>query len=457
MNPKRVRTLKEGHPSVGKVVYWMSRDQRSVDNWALIYAQKQAILRKCPFTVVFCLVPDFLSAAPKHYQFMLEGLTTVAVDLLSKSIPFVLLSGPPSDVLPRYLNENEVSLLVTDFDPLRIKQAWKKQILEQTRVRIEEVDAHNVVPCWEASPRQEFGAYTLRPKIHRLLPEYIEPFPLIVRHPYSETTNAPVPVDLHVLTQLSGEKSSPAAYNIPSGQIAGMDRMSHFIENGLEPYDEKRNDPSFDGQSNLSPYLHFGQLSAQRILLAIAESNVIRRAQDVYLEELVIRRELADNFCYYNANYDNIKGFPAWAQETLEKHRHDERPYRYDQYEMEKSLTHDPAWNAAQRQLVASGKMHGYMRMYWAKKILEWSPDPETAIKTAIFLNDRYSLDGRDPNGYTGIAWSIGGVHDRAWGERPIFGKIRYMNFAGLKRKFNIDSYIQQHGATVSGASAQPS
>ena len=456
MNPKRVRTLKEGTPAVGTVVYWMSRDQRSVDNWALIHAQNQAILRKCPLRVVFCLLPDFLSATPQHYHFMLEGLKSVAIDLLSKNIPFVMLSGEPEDVLPRYIHENRIALLVTDFDPLRVKQAWKKKILKQTNVRIEEVDAHNIIPCWEASPRQEFGAYTLRPKIHRQLHEYIEPFSLIVRHPYSETATAPIPDGLTVLDQLSDEKTSSAAYKNPSGQVAAMDRLAHFIENGLEQYDNKRNDPSLDGQSNLSPYLHFGQLSAQRILLTIAESNVIRSAQDVYLEELVVRRELADNFCYYNTNYDNIKGFPAWAQETLEKHWRDERPYLYDKEELEKGLTHDPAWNAAQQQLVTSGKMHGYMRMYWAKKILEWTSDPETAMKTAIFLNDRYSLDGRDPNGYTGIAWSIGGVHDRAWGERTIFGKIRYMNFAGLKRKFNIASYIQQHGAAVNGASAQP-
>ncbi len=457
MNPKRVRTLKEGVPSVGNVLYWMSRDQRSVDNWALIHAQTQAILRKCPLTVVFCLLPEFLSATPKHYHFMLKGLNNVAVDLLSKNIPFVLLSGQPADVLPRYINENSFSLLITDFDPLRIKQEWKKKVLKQTKIRIEEVDAHNIIPCWEASPKQEFGAYTLRPKIHQQLHEYVEPFSSIVRHPYSEESNASVPIGSSILNELASKEYSTAAYKVPAGQIAAMNRLALFIENGLEQYDEKRNDPSLDGQSNLSPYLHFGQISAQKILLTIAESNVIKRAQDVYLEELVVRRELADNFCYYNANYDNVKGFPAWAQETLEKHWRDERPYLYDKEEWEKGLTHDPAWNAAQQQLVTSGKMHGYMRMYWAKKILEWSSDPETAMKTAIFLNDRYSIDGRDPNGYTGIAWSIGGVHDRAWGERPIFGKIRYMNFAGLRRKFNIASYIQQHGATVIGASAQPS
>ena len=171
-----------------------------------------------------------------------------------------------------------------------------------------------------------------------------------------------------------------------------------------------------------------------------AHSKLSAETKENFLEELVVRRELADNFCLYESAYDRFDGFPDWARQTLNQHRSDKREYLYTLNEFERGKTHERLWNACQQDLIRSGKLHGYLRMYWAKKILEWTPDPETALDYAIILNDRYSLDGRDPNGYTGIAWSIGGVHDRAWRERPVFGKIRYMNEAGCRRKFDVDS-----------------
>jgi deoxyribodipyrimidine photo-lyase len=433
----------------------MSRDQRTDDNWALLYAQEQALLRHSPLQVLFSLVPSFLSAHPRQYLFMLKGLREVAGELTKKNINFVLLSGDPSETVPRYLQENSISLLITDFDPLRIKREWKKAILEKTSVPVHEVDAHNVIPCWEVSSHQEYGAYTLRPKVHKMINDYMEPFPLLKTHPYEIDSIAGTP-PWNELEKTHGRDSRDQRAPTPPGQSMALRKLRIFIEKKLASYDETRNDPSLNGQSNLSPYIHFGQLSAQRILLDVSDSNAIKTAQDIFLEELIVRRELADNFCYYNQNYDNLKGFPAWSQETLEKHLHDVRPYLYDRDSLESAMTHDPAWNAAQHQLVSGGIMHGYMRMYWAKKILEWSTDPGTAMKTAIYLNDHYSLDGRDPNGYTGIAWSMGGIHDRAWGERPIFGKIRYMNYAGLQRKFKISSYIETYGGTSTGVSALP-
>jgi len=205
----------------------------------------------------------------------------------------------------------------------------------------------------------------------------------------------------------------------------------------------KRNDPVADGQSNLSPYLHFGQISAQRVALEVENASVDKASRDTFLEELIVRRELADNFCFYTPQYDKFEGFPAWARKTLNAHRKDRRAYSYTLQQFEYAKTHDELWNAAQTEMVKRGKMHGYMRMYWAKKILEWTGSPEKAMETAIYLNDLYGLDGRDPNGYTGIAWSIGGVHDRAWNERPIFGKIRYMSYNGCKSKFDVKRYIQ--------------
>jgi len=218
--------------------------------------------------------------------------------------------------------------------------------------------------------------------------------------------------------------------------------MKGFLEQGLSVYKARRNDPSLQGQSNLSPYLHFGQISAQRIVLEALQNPARKASRDAFLEELIVRRELSDNFCYYNSQYDRFGGFPAWARKTLDEHRKDKRPYLYTLKQLENAATHDDLWNAAQIEMVKQGKMHGYMRMYWAKKILEWTGSPEEAIEAAIFLNDKYELDGRDPNGYAGIAWSIGGVHDRAWGERPVFGKVRYMSRAGSRSKFDINKYI---------------
>ena len=217
-----------------------------------------------------------------------------------------------------------------------------------------------------------------------------------------------------------------------------------FINHRLDEYDSLRNYPERDGQSGLSPYLHFGQISAQRIALAVTAAEAPAASKKAFLEELIVRRELSDNYCFYNKNYDHFEGVPNWAKITLNKHRDDPREFLYSPEQLEQALTHDDLWNSAQKEMVITGKMHGYMRMYWAKKILEWTGSPEEALAVAIFLNDKHSLDGRDPNGYAGIAWSIGGVHDRPWGERKIFGMIRYMNYNGCLRKFNVKEYIRK-------------
>jgi len=224
-----------------------------------------------------------------------------------------------------------------------------------------------------------------------------------------------------------------------------MKTLSDFIQNKLNSYTSQRNDPNLDGTSNLSPYLHFGQISAQRIVLESIKVKKIGNLKGTYYDEIIVRRELSDNFCLYEPDYDKFEGFHSWAQQSLNAHREDKRDYTYSLDEFEKAKTHDDLWNAAQHQMIKRGKMHGYLRMYWAKKILEWTETPEKAIEFAIYLNDKYELDGRDPNGYAGIAWSIGGIHDRAWGERKIFGKIRYMSYNGMKRKFNVKQYIDNY------------
>jgi deoxyribodipyrimidine photo-lyase len=444
VNPMRVRFLRDAPAKSGPIVYWMSRDQRVQDNWALLFAQEMALKNQEPLAVIFCLVPSFLNATLRHYSFMLTGLREIEDSLKQKNMPFFLLSGSPEDQVPAFAVRYSVGAIVTDFDPLRIKSAWKKAVARKIDVPLYEVDAHNIVPCWLASPKQEFAARTFRPKIQRLLGDFLDKFPKLQRHPFSWVRkNSTTDWDrlrgsLHVDTAVS------EVTWIKAGERAARRALRDFTDKKLAVYSETRNDPTLDGQSNLSPYLHFGQLSAQRVALEVQGSAAGGESRESYLEELIVRRELSDNFCFYNGKYDALEGFPAWAQRTLNEHSGDEREHEYELEKLENAETHDDLWNAAQMEMVQNGKMHGYLRMYWAKKILEWSGSPEEGLQMAIYLNDRYELDGRDPNGYVGCAWSIGGVHDRAWFERPIFGKVRYMSYNGCKSKFNVDRYIEK-------------
>jgi len=444
MNPKRIRILKEGERGKGPVVYWMSRDQRVRDNWALLFAQELALKHREPLAVVFCLAPQFLGAAIRHYDFMLKGLQKVADSLAEKNIPFFLVRGEPGATIAACVKQHGASALVTDFDPLRIKRAWKAAVSNQVDIPIYEVDAHNIVPCWVASPKQEYAAYTFRPKLRRALLEFLEEFPRVRKHPVSWAGKAEEIGWRAVDTALRVDRSVPSVTWLTPGENAARKRLRAFLRRGLADYSTLRNDPTRDIQSNLSPYLHFGQISAQRVAIETQQCNAKTAAKDAFLEELMVRRELSDNFCFYNPAYDSVEGFPDWAQKTLDAHRNDFREYAYSLKQLENAQTHDELWNAAQLEVVKSGKMHGYMRMYWGKKILEWSRSPEEAMRNAIYLNDKYELDGRDPNGYVGIAWCIGGVHDRAWGRRPIFGKIRYMSYGGCKAKFDVKRYISR-------------
>ncbi|MHC1704459.1 MAG: deoxyribodipyrimidine photo-lyase [Tenuifilaceae bacterium] len=440
-NKNRVRILKEAEiKTAGPIIYWMSRDQRVNYNWALFYAYEKAHENNQSLIVVFVLAPSFGEANLRHYDFMLKGLEEVEKKLSEKGIKFSLLKGDPIQVLTEYIKTNKVSLVVSDFDPLIIKRDWKNKLNSIITIPHHEVDTHNIVPCWIASNKLEFGAYTIRPKIKRLLSEYLTDFPEIPINPI--TTNLINWADVLDWLNLSDDVK-PISW-INSGETEAKKMLFDFIKTGLSGYSTRRNDPNENGQSNLSPYLHFGQISAQRIAIEVMKSATPNDDKAVFLEELIVRRELSDNFCFYNPDYDSISGFHSWAKETHKIHRDDKREFLYSLEEFEFSKTHDPLWNAAQMEMVKTGKMHGFMRMYWAKKILEWTSSPEEAMQTAIYLNDKYSIDGRDPNGYTGIAWSIGGVHDRAWGEREVFGKIRYMNYNGCKRKFDVDKYINR-------------
>lgn len=440
MNDIRTFKLKTASEKNGDIVYWMSRDQRAEDNWALIQAYNSSIERKVQLFVVFAMTDRFLGAGLRQFDFMINGLRELSESLKKLNIHFKFLRGNPSEALADFVNKNNIAIVYTDFDPLRIKRLWKKDFADLCDVTIYETDAHNIVPCRIASDKLEFAAYTIRNKINRRLPDYLSEFPIIAKHPYNKSVNNIFPdIDMSIF----GNEPSVSRFFIP-GEAEAKKRLKLFVEKKLNDYSELRNDPANNFLSDLSPYLHFGQLSAQRVALEVQKSNAKEESKDSYLEELIVRRELSDNFCFYNPNYDKFEGFHQWAMTTLTEHIDDKRVFLYSKEDFEKAKTHDKFWNAAQIEMVKTGKMHGYMRMYWAKKILEWSKTPHEALETAIYLNDKYQLDGRDPNGYTGIAWSIGGVHDRAWTERPIFGKIRYMNDKGLERKFEINEYVRR-------------
>jgi deoxyribodipyrimidine photo-lyase len=444
MSKKRLRLIKDGDEIIGPVIYAMSRDQRVDDNWALLYAQGLAIERNQPLMVACPIAADYPSASQRQIDFMMAGLREVEHRLTSLNIRFVVSDGPAAASLAVLAENVNAGALICDFNPLRESRQWKEQLSGNIRIPFFEVDAHNIIPCWEASDKQEYAAYTIRPKINRKMSEFLSAIPNLVEHPFDLDENRS-PTEWSSIAAVTGGKSmdsSPGPY-LP-GEGAALKQLQFFLNEKLVQYNDLRNNPLESGQSNLSPYLHSGQLSAQRVALEAQRYDDNIASLEAFLEELIVRRELADNFCYYNDRYDSFDGFPEWAQKTLGEHRMDPRPYLYDRNILEAAATHDHLWNAAQTEMVLTGKMHGYMRMYWAKKILEWAPSPEEAMTNAIYMNNKYELDGHDPNGYAGIAWSIGGVHDRAWSEREIFGKIRYMSFEGCKRKFKVAEYIDR-------------
>ncbi len=231
------------------------------------------------------------------------------------------------------------------------------------------------------------------------------------------------------------------------GYTGGIQALQDFIddETRLAVFSKTRNDPNGNSQSHLAPWLHFGQISVQRCILEVSKyEEVFPSGVGLWRDFSITWRELSDNFCYYNPDYDNIRAAPAWALATLRKHQRDKREKLYSLKELDDADTYDSLWNSCQLQMRLDGWMHGYMRMYWAKKILEWTESPEQALEFSVYLNDRYSLDGRDPNGYLGIQWSITGLYDGPFDERPVHGTVRGMTSSGRRRKFDVDLYVSR-------------
>jgi len=443
----RVTVRTKGRPdSAGRcVVYWMQRSQRAADNHALTVAIRAANHLEKPLVVFFGLIPYAHHANYRHYAFMLRGLQDVALGLKRRDIGFVLRRFPDHDLL-RFCSEVQAALVIGDENPMREAELIKARVAAKIGLPFWTVDADVVVPS-RLLGKEHYAARTIRPKIHQQLPLFLVPIsnPRVKKAWRMPPGLHALPVDPSLLDQFPVDRSVGAVPSMAGGSEAAGAALKRFIKLRLKSYATRRNHPETEGTSELSPYLHFGHIGPQTIALAVRDAGAPGQDRKAFLEELIVRRELAINFVRFNANYENLDSSEPWADRTLRTHGRDPRPHLYTEKQLENAETHDPLWNAAQRQMVLTGWMHGYLRMYWAKKILEWTASPAEAYDIAVRLNDRYELDGRDPNGYAGIAWAIAGKHDRAWGpERAVYGKIRYMSFASTSRKFNSKAYIDK-------------
>lgn len=440
VHPGRIRKRNQIRYKRGVIVYWMGRDQRLDDNHALLAAAELAKRKGCPARILFVLPPTFEGATWRHYDFLVKGLKEIEQQATAAGYPFDVIPGLPDEVVPSYVEQHEVGAIVSDFNPLRVVEYWKSKLALDLNIPCYEVDAHNVVPTWIASTKHEFAARLLRPKLEALYPEYLSDFPDL---PNQSERHQPIDWERVIKSIRADDTVRPVPHFTP-GPAAGHQTLKGFLTNQLPSYDVDRNNPNLDGQSNLSPYLHFGHISPQRVAFEVQRADAPDGAKKSFMNELVVWRELSDNFTFFEPNYDNLLGAADWAQKTLNTHRNDPREFVYSQAEWDSGQIHDDLWNACQAQLRQTGKLHGYLRMYWAKKILEWSESPEEAIRIAVYLNDRYSIDGNDPNGYAGVMWSIAGVHDRPWFNRPVYGAIRYMSRSGCEKKFDVPAYVRQ-------------
>jgi deoxyribodipyrimidine photo-lyase len=450
----RVLVRRGGAPrKYGKcVVYWMQRAMRMVDNPALDVAIAAANLLGLPVVAYFQVVADYPHANLRHYHFLAQGLRDAAGDAAERGVGLVV--RRPSQKLEAFLEEVEAALLVGDENPCREPERWRRVLAKRLKLPFWTVDADVVVPS-RIFGRDYFLLHHFRPHLRRELPNYLMSAekiePLHRWEPEKPLPSFPLAEEItQGFARL--DRSVAPVDSFSGGRRAAMRRLGEFVRQELVVYEQQRNHPEVQGTSRLSPWLHFGHIGP--LTIALAAQDAVRQgwagqaACDKFLDELIGWRELAVLLVRHNENYDNWECAEPWARKTLLEHGGDARPWQYSLAQLERGESGDELWNAAQRQMVQTGWMHGYMRMYWAKKLLEWAPAPATAFDWAVLLNDRYQLDGRDPNGYAGIAWAIVGKHDRPWFDRPVFGLVRTMSGAALARKFDAALYMYQQGKT---------
>jgi len=444
---RRGGALREGARCV---VYWMQRAVRILDNPALDVAIEAGNLLGLPVVVYFQVIPNYPNANLRHYYFLQQGLRDVAEDAAERGVGFVLRRSPEHSS-EAFLEEAGAALLIGDENPCREPERWRLVLAKRLKLPYWTVDADVVVPS-RVFDRSFVLMHHFRPHLKAALPEFLvaakKIVPLHVWKPDKKLSSYPLDQDITVgFAKL--DRSVGPVDSFTGGTHAALRRLEDFVNLELKDYETRRNHPEVKRTSRLSPYLHFGNIGPVTIALAVqnavSEGKAAPAEADRYLDQLIGWRELSVLFVRHEPNYDNWECAAPWARKTLVEHTADARPHRYTLAQMERAETGDELWNAAQREMVETGWMHNYMRMYWAKKILEWAPDPARAFEWAVELNDRYELDGRDPNGYAGIAWAIVGRHDRPWFNRPVFGLVRPMSGASTAKKFDADGYIRQN------------
>lgn len=450
---KRVIMLQEGVPrkAAKYVLYWMQIHRRAYQNQALNFALTQANALRLPLVVYEGLRPDYEQANDRMHQFIIEGALDNRRDFTKRGMRYCFYLMPDADTGNRRAVAQlaqEAALLVTDDFPTFIIPQHNRAIVKQVDCPVYAVDANGVVPMRELD-HEEYAARTIRPRIHRLLPAYFWPIAEVA--PKIKSLALPLNLgeetalenaDLQVLVAATNIDHSVApSRHFHGGRKAALARLKTFLSERLQNYAAGRNLAGEHWTSELSPYLHFGHISAMEVAWEVLHAEAPPECIDAFLEEHIVRRELSYNFCHFNKKHASLEALPAWARQTLFAHEKDQRAYLYTSKQFEQAATHDELWNLTQRELLATGKIHGYMRMLWGKKIIEWSASPQEAMATMIRLHHRYALDGRNPNTYTGILWCFG-KHDRAWGpQRPIYGLVRYMASENTKRKINFRAY----------------
>ncbi len=443
---ERVTRLNDQETASGRyLLYWMQQSQRAEGNPALEFAIQRANAVGQPLVVGFGLTADYPAANRRHFQFMLEGLQGVESALQRRGIRFLLRIGDPAEVATAL--GRDAGEVICDFGPLRHQRAWRSQVARAVPGTCWQVEGDSVVPLRVASEKREYAARTIRSKINDRRATFLH----ALRTTPLEQPSLEFPLAgeslrrLDVLLEkLSIDDTVPPVETWTAGTVAARRRLRRFIDEELTGYDQASARPDAPQVSQMSPYLHFGQVSPRVIALEIeGAASAGKDDRAAYLEELLVRRELAQNFVFYTDDYDQFSSLPDWCQETLAAHRDDPREYVYAASELEAGQTHDPVWNAAMQEMRSSGYLHNHLRMYWGKKILEWTNTPEHAYRTALMLNNKYFLDGRDANSFANVGWLFG-LHDRPHQERPVYGKIRYMSAAGLHRKFAVDRYLDE-------------
>jgi deoxyribodipyrimidine photo-lyase len=449
----RIQQLNDDPPNDGGdyVLYWMQQSQRAHFNHALEHASRIANLRGEPLVVGFGLTEKYPEANERHFAFMLEGLAETEKALRKRRIRMVVRSGSPDEVALEL--GRQASVLVCDRGYLRHQRDWRRNVAGRAGRRVVQVESDAVVPVEVASDKAEFAARTIRPKLKRRRDGFMGGLSQTRLKRTSLGLELPRGFDISqpetMLKKLKLDRSVARVDWIRGGTGRARALLRRFLSKSLHGYQDARNDPVSPRCSMLAPYLHFGQISPVEVARKIIESRAPSDAdKEAFLEELIVRRELAFNHVFYRENYDRYGALPDWAKNSLATHKRDKRPHVYTRKVLEMSKTHDDYWNAAMTEMRISGYLHNHMRMYWGKKILEWSKTPESGFKTALYLNNKYFLDGRDPSSYANVAWLFG-LHDRPWQEREVFGKVRYMNARGLERKFDVKAYVEEVEARV--------